>query len=1459
MARLVEALTARKVPVKWDHDLRAGENSAARLAEWLATAATVLVVWSKAAASSSNVVNEATRAQLNGTLVPVTIDGFGVIPEPFRSVQTIYLSDQGSDGYDAGFERLLEALSARTHSSGPPGASESSWSSPRPPVPLLPVRPAARELLRLALAIADAGGVRDAGPLDVLFACLLQDEYTELDRAELASGATASVVRLVRQPGDKRMATALRAVGVSRSKIKLSGRSIEDPRLGRIMTTANRLAREVDATELWSHHVLAAALTQPLSASVLDALRVNAGTLRTVLRIGIAEHRPNESRREWDSVLGSASSEGIISVQLDWVFTVASAGSQNTKGLAFLIDESTAITMSDVVPTSPPSVLLEALGTPARSLPAVRIEQTGLFAVLRLTESVEQVAAFRLESTLPAPNTPLEIIGVDYSGNPFLLSCVAGRTYEGDLIVYAEGAVSPTVRLVGSPVIAKERVVGMVKSFLYDQILVVPSAALARALGSQVPEEPGTDQAVPVEASEESQGPSRSFTTSFQALIAAARHVHGDRPGPVGSEEVLLGGLADASSGEVSPELTALWAAIPDVPARWDRVQAALEIVGSQATFPRPPVVADPTEDFITDPEKPAVTSLIARAIRLVQRLDGSGPIEARHLLAVALGGTGVISEEVETALGATSDALRQALRDAVRQSAPAELEAIWDELLRPAEPTLVGSFDSDLVAWDDTRQLTDHLEIENYVNMLSLVVASADTPMPLSIGLFGPWGSGKTYFMGLMRQAIKRLADQAEQDRAAGRTPASCARIVPITFNAWHYADANLWASLAVRIFDELAEREKKERSEREEKRQGLIGKLRIYRELEAELSAERKRARDQKKQLKDRLVTARERKDQAEGKLNGLKVRDVLAAAKDDPRLRQLWSRTSDELAELGIPAEFERLPETAAKLNVDVKNAVTLRAALKDRGRVRALTLTAPVLVVIGVVLLVAPGVLPAIGGTSIVAALVLAGRVLTWLQSRAADFRRVLNDVETTISVADDARSRAAARNQVEVERAEREVEKATAEIAHLEERRATAAAAALEVDRQLAELKAGARLQRFIAERSASSDYQRQLGVVSLARRDFEDLTIALRDAIDDYRAGGDAPVADRIVLYIDDLDRCSAERVVQVLEAVHLLLAMDLFVVVVGVDPRWLLRSLRQRFQGVFDRKSERDREDELWQWTPQNYLEKIFQIPFVLPSMSPSGYQALLQSLTASSQHEREPSWESHLPDEAIPAPRQPESSSTADPAALPFEEHSPAVVMTADLRPAAAATAAPLTPQLLDLTPSETALLGRLAPLVRTPRAAKRMLNIYRMLRVTRDLGPASRFLAGDYQSVCQLLALLTGYPRVFTRMVWGEPAANAEYRGLLDRPGSDRWSEFVASLTPRPSKKNWTNAVARSIPPSESDDWRAVVSALVSVRTSLAVADTLEPYQRWAPRIARFSFELSPFAGAESRAGR
>ena len=98
-----------------------------------------------------------------------------------------------------------------------------------------------------------------------------------------------------------------------------------------------------------------------------------------------------------------------------------------------------------------------------------------------------------------------------------------------------------------------------------------------------------------------------------------------------------------------------------------------------------------------------------------------------------------------------------------------------------------------------------------------------------------------------------------------------------------------------------------------------------------------------------------------------------------------------------------------------------------------------------------------------------------------------------------------------------------------------------------------------------------------------------------------------------MVLYIDDLDRCPPDKVLEVLEAVHLLLALELFIVIVGVDPHWLDRSLRHQYRDLGT--TENAETDPYLQEMPTQYLEKIFQIPLTLPAMEPAAYGRLVAS----------------------------------------------------------------------------------------------------------------------------------------------------------------------------------------------------------------------------------------------------
>ena len=75
----------------------------------------------------------------------------------------------------------------------------------------------------------------------------------------------------------------------------------------------------------------------------------------------------------------------------------------------------------------------------------------------------------------------------------------------------------------------------------------------------------------------------------------------------------------------------------------------------------------------------------------------------------------------------------------------------------------------------------------------------------PLALGLFGDWGTGKSFFMDRLERRIDQFSKaEAAADRH-GNDRVYCRHIVQLKFNAWHYIDENLWASLANAIFEGL------------------------------------------------------------------------------------------------------------------------------------------------------------------------------------------------------------------------------------------------------------------------------------------------------------------------------------------------------------------------------------------------------------------------------------------------------------------------------------------------------------------------------------------------------------------------------------------------------------------------------------------------------------------------------
>ena len=89
-----------------------------------------------------------------------------------------------------------------------------------------------------------------------------------------------------------------------------------------------------------------------------------------------------------------------------------------------------------------------------------------------------------------------------------------------------------------------------------------------------------------------------------------------------------------------------------------------------------------------------------------------------------------------------------------------------------------------------------------------------------------------------------------------------------------------------------------------------------------------------------------------------------------------------------------------------------------------------------------------------------------------------------------------------------------------------------------------------------------------------------------------------------LVVLIDDLDRCTPDRIIDNLEAIKLFLNVEQTAFVIGADPRIVEHAIRSRYaERALDNPQDRDESDRL----VKDYLEKVVQVPYHLPRLSAS------------------------------------------------------------------------------------------------------------------------------------------------------------------------------------------------------------------------------------------------------------
>lgn len=698
---------------------------------------------------------------------------------------------------------------------------------------------------------------------------------------------------------------------------------------------------------------------------------------------------------------------------------------------------------------------------------------------------------------------------------------------------------------------------------------------------------------------------------------------------------------------------------------------------------------------------------------------------------------------------------------------------------LQPPRRARLASYSPDDV--DAAAELAVRQEIDDDVDAFAALLAARAVTPPLSIGLFGDWGSGKTFFMRRLCARVGQLAADARESGELQRDLAWHKRIVQVEFNAWHYAEGNLWASLVEHILDNLA-LSPDEPADRVEKR-----KQQVVKQITAQRGVT-EAAREKLAATQVALEQTAGRRDALAEKLAEVEAENPLANASP---LMPVVESVREAAAKVEAPGVARaQTAETFAELSGALVNARTVlrhgRAAAApllfapDRRRrflwLLAVLVGAPALALVAGLL--APEVVKSLTAAATGLAAALAGaaewlrRQLDWTRARLADLDAAAQKLEAPERELLEAQARERRRLEAEHEAASRA---AAAEESRLHE--LETALAASTPSRMLAQL---------VADRLESDDYRRHLGVLALVRRDFEAMSEYLRlqaEEIDgcetlEDEEGDDEVRVGRIVLYIDDLDRCEPEQVVAVLQAVHLLLAFPLFVVVVGVDMRWVERSLKLRHQHLLASGDA----------APRDYLEKIFQIPFWLEPLDAEASRRMLRGFVG----------------DRAPAARA--GSGGADtqarqadvPAAGPTNGAGPLPPGTPEAAPAPAPLppSRELLPESLEIEPRELECMDELAPLLgRSPRALKRYVNTYRLIKV-RTVDPVALFRddppVAPYRALLYLLALCTGAPHVAARFLDAAIASRPErIADLLAGQGEERAriEAWLADPTSRP----------------------------------------------------------------------
>ncbi len=663
-----------------------------------------------------------------------------------------------------------------------------------------------------------------------------------------------------------------------------------------------------------------------------------------------------------------------------------------------------------------------------------------------------------------------------------------------------------------------------------------------------------------------------------------------------------------------------------------------------------------------------------------------------------------------------------------------------------------------------DSETGEDHLDIKKDVEAFARVIAAKSFVPPLAIALLGKWGSGKSFFMHKLKVDIQKLSkDNPEK--------AFCQGIAHVHFNAWSYMDANLWASMVTRIFEGLEDYIKSSGASDKKKKEieeHLFQKLTISKDELKELNGQKEKVDEDIKELGAKREQIQEGLNDKIASIRKSTLINILKKVNEDFKVKEKIEKTlkvnptfteSADKFEKIIPKEYWDNPEEFLK---QLKNGYTFVKAFFLRGKILINILWAFFFIAIVILVPIAAYLLNLqLSWQDFTLTkmqwifISFNGAILTRgidtflkLKKQIAPFWKIKEDYETQ-------KKNALFTFEQEQKAIILEIEKSKDEIIQLNNQITINEKLKTDLEFKLKSALSTEALYNFIEKRANSDDYKKHLGIISLIRKDLEILSGLLTghktelvsniESIQFKEMFHDKKPLERIILYIDDLDRCPEERVVEVLEAVNLLMAFPLFVVVVGVDPRWVKTALINKYNSLFTNDIEN--EDQV---SPSNYLEKIFQVPFNLKDANDVSIKNMIKTLVQTKPNViKSTTTEKSLFEQVV-------SKTNDDRSQIDFSQDQIKdeidEVINNNLIEESLFNIETI--QALDITERECELLEDMSEIIgNNPRAVKRFVNIYKIVKTHEDFNYDDETYDNELLVIIFLLAIQMGKFKLFS----------------------------------------------------------------------------------------------------------